>query len=85
VPIRYIGIEASGDVRCVGTVAERCASVWIEGRVSELQERHRALVQSLDEHDSRLDVIRRRLAALFDSIAALDHWIASTVGQWGEA
>jgi len=29
----------------VGTVAERCASVWIEERVSELQDRHRALVQ----------------------------------------
>jgi len=67
----------------VGTVAERCASVWIEGRVSELQYRHHALVQSLDDHDSRLDHTRRRLAGLFDGIAALDRWIASTVGAVG--
>jgi len=67
----------------VGTVAERCASVWIEERVSELQDRHRALVQSLDEHDGRLDDIRRRLAGLFDGVAALDRWIASTVGAVG--
>ena len=67
----------------VGTVAERCASVWIEGRVSELQDRHHALVQSLDEHDGRLDDIRRRLAGLLDGVAALDQWIGSTVGAVG--
>jgi len=67
----------------VGTVAERCASVWVEGRVSELQDRHRALVQCLDEHDARLDDIRRRLAGLLDGVAALDRWIAGTVGAVG--
>ena len=69
----------------VGTVAERCASVWIEGRVAELQERHAGLVQVLDEHDARLDDVRRRLAALLDGVAALDRWIAAAVGAVGRA
>jgi len=80
---RAFAADVSAYAPNVGTVAERCASVWIEGRVSELQDRHRTLVQSLDEHDGRLDDIRRRLAGLHEGVAALDRWIASTVGAVG--
>jgi len=76
-------LQVSAYAPNVGTVAERCASVWVEGRVSELQERHRALVQSLDVHDSRLDDVRRRLTGLVEGVAALDRWIAGTVGAVG--
>ena len=64
-------------------VVERCASVWIESRVTELQDRHRALTERLDQHDRRLDDVLRRLNAVADGIAALDHWIGRAVGSIG--
>jgi chromosome segregation ATPase len=80
---RAFAADVTGYAPNVSIVVERCASVWIESRVTELQDRHRALAERLDQHDKRLDDVRRRLASVADGIASLDRWIGGAVGAIG--
>lgn len=81
--VRRFAADVTAYAPNVVVVVERCASVWIETRVAELQDRHRALADRLDAHDRHLDDVSRRLAAVAEGIAALDRWIGGTVGAIG--